>query len=284
MKDIIFLFNKKFHFVVTAIFKMTAIMVFFNGLLLFTKSVKIYSDALGEKSDIVVVLKEDITSEQQSFVDFKLGKIPSIQQFKFVNPQEADSVFLKSTGEDVKNILGYNPVPGCFFIRINPNVNEYAAVESIVREIREYPGVYEVALEPEYGRLKYEILPRAVTYLLLFCAGAALFGTFIISGIAKEAMHLITEGRKRRQEKGLKTPVNKSSAMIFCSSISIFSGVFSFVILWLLWTIGFIKPDINLTGWEYIFTGTLIAGLVTAIISVLRILLLVLPKNNTLRD
>ncbi|MBI5726620.1 MAG: hypothetical protein HY965_02120 [Ignavibacteriales bacterium] len=281
MKDIIFLFNKKFHFVLSAFFKITVIMVFFNGLLLFTKSVKIYYNVLGEKSDIVVVLKEDITSEQQSFVDFKLGKIPAIEQFKFVNLQEADSVFLKSTGEDVKNILGYNPVPGCFFIRISQNVKEYAAVESVVREIREYPGVYEVALEPEYGRLKYEVLPRALTYLFLFCGSAALFGTFIISGVAKEVMHLITEGRKRRQEKGLKTPMTKSSAMVFCSSLSVFSGVFSFVILWLLWTIGFIKPDLNQTGWEYIFTGTLIVGLVSAIISILRILLLVLPKNNT---
>lgn len=284
MKDIIFLFNKKLHFVLSAFLKITAVMVFFNGLLLFTKSVKIYCDVLGEKSDIVVVLKEDITSEQQSFVDFKLGKIPSIERFKFVNPQEADSVFLKSTGEDVKNILGYNPVPGCFFIRISPNIKDYAAVERIVSEIREYPGVYEVALEPEYGRLKYEVLPRVLTYLFLFCVGAAFFGMFIISGIAKEAMHLIMEGRKRRQEKGLKTPTNKTSAMAFCVSLSIFSAVFSFVILWVLWTTGFIKPDFNLTGWEYIFTGTLIVGLVTAIISVLRILLLVLPKNNTLRD
>jgi cell division transport system permease protein len=122
----------------------------------------------------------DSTLNEQSIEGLKqtLMQMEGIEKIVYISTEQALDRFRKEFGEDPLSLLGENPLPPSFQIRLKPNYRSSEKADIIARDVQKNPFVDEVVYHGRFFRMveKYSRIVLLVDIgLVLIIFAAALF-------------------------------------------------------------------------------------------------------------
>ena len=196
---------------------------------------------LRSKYKIEVFFNEDLTSEEAIGVIHKIKKINGVKTATLIDKEDAMRIFKDQFGENITDLLGYNPLPASSVVNVDRSIREPLKIEPIIREIKSIKYVDEIRyqgslikkIEKNFNKLSY--------YLPYFSSIVVLIIGIIIYNMIKVSIYSRREIIKSLQLIG--------ASRIFIKLPFIFEGLLISVISVLL-----VSPALLLTveGANYI--------------------------------
>ena len=103
-----------------------------------------FIDALRDKVELEAFLDEPITAEGISTLQATVAAIEGVDQVTFVSKEEAARIFKAEFGEDITEVLDFNPLPPSFKIRLDPDSRTSAEAQRINDRLLTLTGISEV--------------------------------------------------------------------------------------------------------------------------------------------
>ncbi|MCD6441543.1 MAG: permease-like cell division protein FtsX [Candidatus Marinimicrobia bacterium] len=94
--------------------------------------------------DVDIFIKQTASNEDIASFEKKLTQMEEIEHLVYISPEEAAVKFKNEFGEDIFDILDYNPLPPSFTIRLKTIYRNLISVEAIANIIQSDPIVDEV--------------------------------------------------------------------------------------------------------------------------------------------
>jgi cell division transport system permease protein len=126
--------------------------------------------AIKEKIEIEVFLKDGLSNSQIDSLRRKIISMDEVERVVFISKDEAAKIFEEEFGENIFNILDFNPLPASFKIKLKENYRTTQGVENLVRKLRRFPEFEEV----RYRKALLSILERRFKILTQ---------SFLLSGV-----------------------------------------------------------------------------------------------------
>ncbi len=130
------------------------------------------------------------TASQKQISDFAeyLNNMPEIESLKYISPEQAAQNFKKEFGENIFNILGYNPLPPSFTIRLKEMYRNLVSVESIATNIRKQEIVDEVKYRKKFLMLLEKYQRITLFVVLIIFVSLSIVSILLISNSIKMAI------------------------------------------------------------------------------------------------
>ncbi len=126
--------------------------------------------AIKEKIEIEVFLKDGLSNAQIDSLRKKIISMDEVENVVFISKDEAAKIFEEEFGENIFNILDFNPLPASFKIKLKENYRTAQGVENLIRKLRKFPEFEEM----KYRKTLLNILERRFKILTQ---------AFLLSGI-----------------------------------------------------------------------------------------------------
>jgi cell division transport system permease protein len=224
---------------------------------------------LRTKYKIEVFFKQDVSNDEAIGYIYRIKQIKGVRTATIIEKEDAIRIFKDQFGENIIDILGYNPLPVSAVVNINRTSRDRLSVEPIINEIKAINQVDEVRYQ---GSLINKI-ERTYTRIIdqfPFLAGIIIFFTVLV---IYNTMKLSVYGRRE-----LITSLQLIGATrTFVKMPFIFEGVFigilsvSLVFPALIGSINGINYLLmNFTSWgiKLIFDPTVLIWLFVLVISI----------------
>ncbi len=150
---------------------------------------------VGEKRkniEIEVYLEQVVTPEQVARIRQQLSQLSGLQHIEFISKQKAAERFKKEFGQDVVSVLGTNPLPPSFVIRLSPQYRNAQAIRTLSQTIEQIEGVNEVI----YASGVLRLIDRYTTIIYLVLGGLGLVLILIIVILIHNSIRLIIYARR----------------------------------------------------------------------------------------
>ena len=150
---------------------------------------------LGEKRkniEVEVFLEPVLQQNKIQQIADQLHKIQGIERIEFISRQKAAQRFKKEFGQDVRSVLGTNPLPPSFVIHLKSGFRNAAAIKTISGTIEKIDGVTEVI----YASGALQLLDRYITIIYLVLGGLGLVLIIITVILIHNSIRLIIYARK----------------------------------------------------------------------------------------
>ena len=129
---------------------------------------------------ISLFLKLDTTPEAIKELEKRLSANPAIKSYRFVSKDSAWQELRQNTGlGDVTGGLEQNPLPDAYFVQSNES--EPAAVDSLLRQMQQWPGVEHALVDANWVKRLYALLALGNKAILVL-AGLLGFALLAIIG------------------------------------------------------------------------------------------------------
>ncbi len=101
-------------------------------------------ELIRNRIEMEAFLEEPISNAKIQEIKNKILSIEGIDSIKFISKDEAARIFKEEFGEDVQNVLSFNPLPPSFKILLNNNYKNSELASKIYEKIQNISGVEEV--------------------------------------------------------------------------------------------------------------------------------------------
>ncbi|CUS96064.1 cell division protein FtsX [Candidatus Kryptobacter tengchongensis] len=124
------------------------------------------------KVEVEVFIKDGRTSEQIDSLKKIVMSFNEVEDVFYISKEEAAKIFEKEFGENIFNVLDFNPLPASFKIKLKEEFRTLHGVESLVRKLKKIPDFEDV----KYRRALLGIIERRFRILsqVFFAAGILL--------------------------------------------------------------------------------------------------------------
>jgi len=148
-------------------------------------------NALGDRLEISVYLKEGVTDHERDFLSMKLKSEPGVRKIDYLSKADALALFQKEFKgqEALLQGLGENPLPASFEVSVDRRYAGADRLEGLAKKFSAYPGVEDVSYGKE-GAALLSGLFKLVTYggtALAILLGVSV--VFIISNSVRLALY-----------------------------------------------------------------------------------------------
>ena len=99
---------------------------------------------LRSKYKIEVFFKQDISNEQAVGLIHKIKKIDGVRTATIIEKEDAIRIFKDQFGENIVELLGYNPLPVSAVVNVDRSRRDPLLVEPIIKEIRSISNIEEI--------------------------------------------------------------------------------------------------------------------------------------------
>jgi cell division transport system permease protein len=99
---------------------------------------------LRSKYKIEVFFKQDVSNEEAVGLIHQLKKIKGVRTATIIEKEDAVRIFKDQFGEDIIDILGYNPLPVSAVVNLSRTSRDLIRVEPIIKKIRSIGQVEDV--------------------------------------------------------------------------------------------------------------------------------------------
>ncbi len=144
---------------------------------------------LRSKYKIEVFFKENITNEEAIGLIHKIKKIKGIKNATIIEKADAVRIFNDQFGENIIDLLGYNPLPASTVINVDRNVRESIKIEPIIREIRAIKEVDEIRYQGNLINKIERNYTKLVNYLPYFSGSIIIIIGLIIYSMIKISIY-----------------------------------------------------------------------------------------------
>jgi cell division transport system permease protein len=122
----------------------------------FTIQASRFIESIRNKVEIEVFLQEPITPEEVSDLARTITGFEGVDQAIYISKEEAAQIFKQDTGEDIYQVLDFNPLPPSFKIILQPQVRNAGAVARLSDQLKALKGVESVL----YRRALLELIDQ----------------------------------------------------------------------------------------------------------------------------
>ena len=99
---------------------------------------------LRSKYKIEVFFNQDISNEQAIGLIHKIKKIEGVRTATIIEKEDAVRIFKDQFGENIVELLGYNPLPVSAVVNVDRGRRDPLRVEPIIKEIKTIPNVDDI--------------------------------------------------------------------------------------------------------------------------------------------
>ncbi len=115
-------------------------------LLLLTNKV---SEETRESLAVSVVMKDSLSEAQQGRVEKYLTSVPYVKDVAYISKEEALKEHIEAMGDDLTEILDYNPIQASFEIKLQSQYAHPDSIQWISDKIKAFEGVADVVFEKD---------------------------------------------------------------------------------------------------------------------------------------
>jgi cell division transport system permease protein len=133
----------------TAVFSLTAALTLSGVLLLLTHNAEVQMQALGDRREMVVYLRDDVTPSQR---DVLVGRLTDLYgPVTYVSKEDAWKDFSKQLGDpSLLEAVPDNPLPASLRVKLRPALLTPGAMDLAAKQIGEFPEVEDVRYGEEW--------------------------------------------------------------------------------------------------------------------------------------
>jgi len=99
---------------------------------------------LRSKYKIEVFFKQDVSNEEAVGLIHRIKKIKGVRTATIIEKEDAMRIFTDQFGENITDILGYNPLPVSAVVNVDRTRRDPLRIEPIIKEIRTISRVEEI--------------------------------------------------------------------------------------------------------------------------------------------
>jgi len=99
---------------------------------------------LRSKYKIEVFFADGISNEEAIGVIHKIKKIDGVKNATLITKEDALRIFKDQFGENIIDLLGYNPLPASSVVNVNRSIREQLKIEPIIKQIKSINFVDEI--------------------------------------------------------------------------------------------------------------------------------------------
>ncbi len=165
----------------------------FLGLLfLFAEELSV---ALRENLEVKVYLKKDLSEPESIKIRDKIAEMPFVRYengqpaLRYVSGADAEKMLIEKTGEDFKQILDFNVLPGTYFVKIKQEYSDKIAFEEVKNSFLKTEGVTEVVREEAALSEINNNLEKIALVMLFFTFIFALASAVLIDNAVRLALY-----------------------------------------------------------------------------------------------
>lgn len=158
---------------VAAILTVAISLTILGGFLLVLINIRTLADSVANNFEVVVFLKEDVTSSQVAILKSKFLYIEGVEKVNFISREEALDKMKEDLKEkvNIEDILPYNPLPHSLVIKVDRAEN----IEKIIPQIKKEPAVEKI----KFGR---ELLTKLLSLIQIIKLAGVAVGIFLAVG------------------------------------------------------------------------------------------------------
>jgi cell division transport system permease protein len=134
-------------------------------------------EGIRQRVELEAFLEEPISRQRVTEIEQQLKSIDGVEQVKYISKEEAAKIFKKEFGEDINNVLDFNPLPPSYKIFLMEGYRTREKAEEIHKQIMEIKGIENIA----YRRELLEFLDQRVK--MLYSIGLALGVLIAVSAV-----------------------------------------------------------------------------------------------------
>jgi cell division transport system permease protein len=148
-------------------------------------------NAMGDRLEMSVYLKDGLTQPERDFLQHRLGSEPGVKKVAALSRTEALALLKKELKgqEALIEGLGENPLPDSFELSIDRRFADIDRLDGLAKKISRYPGVEDVSYGKQGAELLsglYRLLSYGVTALAVLLGVSVVF---IISNSVRLALY-----------------------------------------------------------------------------------------------
>ena len=99
---------------------------------------------LRSKYKIEIFFTQNISNEQAIGLIHKIKKVDGVRNATIIEKEDAVRIFKDQFGENIVELLGYNPLPVSAVVNIDRNRRDPLSIEPIIKKIKMIPNVEEI--------------------------------------------------------------------------------------------------------------------------------------------
>ena len=169
----------------TAIFSTFLTLIVAGSLIIASENTNKVIEYLRDKYKIEVFFKKDVSDKRLGEIIKEFKMIRGVRSITIITKKDAEKIFKSQFGEDILEILGYNPLPASCVLNVVKKQANRLNIRPIIDQLRKFPEVDEVSYQ---GRLisriesYYEKFVKLMTGLLIL---VLVVSVFIISNTVR---------------------------------------------------------------------------------------------------
>tara|TARA_A100001015_G_C14973319_1_gene706084 strand:- start:774 stop:1646 length:873 start_codon:yes stop_codon:yes gene_type:complete len=142
---------------------------------------------LRSKYKIEVFFSENLTNEEAIGVIHKIKKIKGVKNATLIDKEDALRIFKDQFGENIMELLGYNPLPASSVVNLERNIRQPLRIEPIIKEIKSIRYVEEINYQGNLIRKiekYYKKIAEYIPYILgiiIFVIGLIIYNMIKVS-------------------------------------------------------------------------------------------------------
>jgi cell division transport system permease protein len=135
----------------TVMLSLTATLLLCGLFLLLTHNARTAIRFVGDRREMVVYLRDEVTAEQRDALVARLADLYGTAEY--VSPEAAWDEFAQQLGDpQLLQAVDQNPLPASLRVRLRPELLNYPAMEQAATQIEEFPEVEDVRYGGEWVR------------------------------------------------------------------------------------------------------------------------------------
>ena len=170
------------------------------------------------KYKIEIFFKPEISNTEAIGLIHKIKKIEGVLNATIIEKEDAVRIFKDQFGEDVVDLLGYNPLPASAVINLKRDMKKTLRVDPIIKKIRAINGIDEIRYQGNLIKKIERNYKRLIDKLPYISAIIILIATLIIYNTIKLSVYARRETVKTLQLIG--------ATRMFVKLPFIFEGIF----------------------------------------------------------
>lgn len=162
---------------VITIFTMTISLLLLGLFVIIYRNTNSIIQSFRDKVEMEVFLAADADSVRTDSIRTVLLATPGVAGASYISKEEAARIFRKEFGEDINQVLDFNPLPASFKLRLDHDYKNADSARAVYTAVTRIDGVDDVV----YRKALLEILDRRVKVFI--GASAAIGLTLLIAAI-----------------------------------------------------------------------------------------------------
>ena len=103
-----------------------------------------FVEALRDRLEMEAFLREPVTLEQRMALQRTVRTVDGVESVDYISKDEAAKIFKQEFGEDITQVLDFNPLPPSFKIRLKPSFRTAAAAGALSDRVAAIEGIESV--------------------------------------------------------------------------------------------------------------------------------------------